>query len=180
MKRFAYLAVDLFYVIKPLNCVFLNDLKSFKWHEWLPGIMSSSEKGQRQLRNDIHLCSGLLLTWLTIETHIFELYTGKPATMSSAYLTNVTYQASNGNDGNSDTFFHTRSERGAWWRVDLESSYRIQAVNLTNRPGKALSINVPLVYLVIHIQPFKKNISITEEATNHMSKDFSQHPTYYS
>ena len=100
--------------------------------------------------------------------------------MSSAYLTNVAYSASNGNDGSSDTFFYTRSERGAWWRVDLESSYRIQAVNLTNRPGKALSINVPLVYLVIYSYPaFQKSTSALQkrdkksQAKRHLT-------TYYS
>ena len=135
--------------------------------------MSSSEKGQQQPRNDIHPCSGLLLAWLMIKTHMFELYTGKPATMSSAHLTNGAYPASNGNDGKSGTFFHTPREKGAWWRVDLESSHRIQAVNLTNRPGKGFIYKcAPCLFgylssLSIRTSAWQQRQAITGQKSSH-------------
>ena len=58
--------------------------------------------------------------------------------MSTNYHSTM-YTAHDGNDENIDTFFHT-STPGGWWRVDLDSSYCIQSVNLVNRnePGRIL------------------------------------------
>ena len=67
-------------------------------------------------------------------------HTGKPATQSSLLKGREDpYQVRSGNDGDPNTFFHTsKSEKGPWWRVDLESDYCIVAVNLINRPQHAV------------------------------------------
>ena len=53
--------------------------------------------------------------------------------MSSVLIYFDLYLAELGNDGHVTTFFHTAGDdQGSWWRVDLESSFCIQAVNLIN------------------------------------------------
>lgn len=53
--------------------------------------------------------------------------------MSSVLIYFDLHLAELGNDGDVTTFFHTAGDdQGSWWRVDLESSFCIQAVNLVN------------------------------------------------
>jgi hypothetical protein len=57
---------------------------------------------------------------------------GGVASQSSNYdVTN--YPASNGNDGNNNTFSHTQIEFDAWWRVDFLQPYYIVDATVINR-----------------------------------------------
>ena len=73
--------------------------------------------------------------------HIFLLFDSsrKPAEQSS-YYNPLSHLVGFGNDGDLTSYFHCEGVNpGAWWIVDLESFYSIQAVNITNTaylPGK--------------------------------------------
>ena len=102
-------------------------------------------------------------------------HTGKPATQSSLLKGREDlYQVRYGNDGDPNTFFHaSKSEKGPWWNVDLESDYCIVAVNLINRPQHAVYSRFTYVYLNLFLQcPANFLFGITKSPDNLFHKFF--------
>lgn len=64
---------------------------------------------------------------------VIPISQGKPAKMSSEYRTVNPYTASNGNDGNINTFMHTAPEVYPWWEVDLGGNVRVSSMRVVNR-----------------------------------------------
>ncbi len=65
-----------------------------------------------------------------------NLARGKPAIQSSTRHGGIASKAVDGNknmDFHAGSCTHTRIERRPWWRVDLESYYKVKGVRLTNR-----------------------------------------------
>ena len=79
---------------------------------------------------------GFALTWLIFcipATAQTNLALNKPTQMSSVY--SAEFAGAMCVDGNKGNFCHSKQELNPWWQVDLQDSYSISEIVVTNRSG---------------------------------------------
>lgn len=98
----------------------------------IPDIRFGDAVSTKHLRDMLGIFEDRLISQ-RLQSNCISL--GKPWTQSSASVWSPTQGTMEEDDGARDFFFHTEQELAPWWSLDLEGVYRVDRIEILNRPA---------------------------------------------